>query len=364
MYSQHTTTNVQQPVNTRATPLTLRSGRTLWVRPFDMESAADYRAVVAIDNLIEPEHADSVENWKHWDSHRDPAHVMHRFIAERDGEPVAFGHFMHQSWSFREDKYMIWVGVHPDHQRKGYGSALWDYMIATLAERQPGELVSYTREDRTGAVQFLEKRGFEVKLRMPESRIDPQAFDAAPFAGKLARVEQSGIAVRPLAELREADPDWLHKAYELEWDALQDVPSVDGFTKQPFEAWQKRLLDSPTFMPEAWFIAVDGEKWVGLSCLWRDSTSSHRLGTGLTGVLRSHRRRGIATALKVRALTFARNYGAREVDTNNEENNPMLQLNYQLGFRSLPAELTLHKKLTKESPPTHVEHSREALEND
>jgi hypothetical protein len=84
-----------------------------------------------------------------------------------------------------------------------------------------------------------------------------------------------------------------------------------------------------------------------MSCLWRHAAGRHKLNTGLTGVLRSHRRRGIATALKVCAMSFARDYGAIEVDTDNEENNPMLQLNYQLGFRSLPAELTLHKTLEK-----------------
>lgn len=345
MITQQTTAAVHQPASTTATRLTLRSGAALWVRPFDMNSLADYRAVVAIDNAIDPDFADSVESWQHWDAHRNLEHVRRRFIAERDGEAVAFGHYMHQSWSFREDKYMIWVGVHPEHQRKGYGSALWDYMMAELEKRQPGHLVSYTRENRSHALQFLERRGFEVKLRMPVSRINPQAFDPSPFAEKLASVEQSGIAVRTLADLRERDPDWLRKAYDLEWDCLQDVPTVDDFTRTPFEQWQKRLLDSPNFMPEAWFIAVDGAQWVGLSCLWRNAAGSHKLNTGLTGVLRSHRRRAIATAMKVRALSFARDHGATEVDTDNEENNPMLQLNYQLGFRSLPAELDLHKKL-------------------
>jgi GNAT superfamily N-acetyltransferase len=345
MYSQHTTTSIQQPLIPTATPVALRGGRTLWVRPFDLKSVADYRAVVAIDNLIDPAHADTVENWQHWDNHRNPDHLMRRYIAEREGEAVAFGHFMHQSWSFREDRYLIWVGVHPEHERKGYGSALWDYLMAQLARRHPGELVSYTRENRTRAVQFLTKRGFEVKLRTPVSVVNPQGFDVMPFAEKIARVEQSGIQIRTLAELREGDPAWLSKAYELEWDCLQDVPSVDGFTKQPFDAWQKRLLDSPNFMPEAWFIALDGEKYVGLSALWRNPTNTEKLHTGLTGVLRSHRRRGIATAVKARALAFARDHGVTEVDTNNEENNPMLQLNLQLGFRSLPADLTMHKKL-------------------
>jgi mycothiol synthase len=345
MYSQQTTSAVQQPPPATADSLQLRNGRTLSVRLFDMNSNAHYEAVVAVDNAIDPQHADSVENWQHWDRNRNPNHHFRRFIAERDGEVVAFGHYGHQGWSFHEDKYAIWVGVHPDHQRKGYGSALWDYMVTGLLQRSPGELVSYTREDRSHAVQFLNNRGFEAKMRMPISRINPQSFDPAPFAEKIARVEQFGIVVKTLAELRESDPDWQQKAYDLDWECVQDIPSVDGLTQEPFAEWAKKVFTSPNFLPDGWFLALDGDEYVGLSCLWRDSTRSDKLGTGLTGVKRSHRRRGIATAMKVRALTFARDYGAVEVDTDNEENNPMLQINLQLGFRSLPAHLEFRKVL-------------------
>ncbi len=52
-------------------------------------------------------------------------------------------------------------------------------------------------------------------------------------------------------------------------------------------------------------MAVDGDEYVGMSNLW-DDRASDALYTGLTGVKRSHRRRGIATALKVRAIAYAR----------------------------------------------------------
>ena len=63
------------------------------------------------------------------------------------------------------------------------------------------------------------------------------------------------------------------------------------------------------------------------------------LETGLTGVRREYRRRGIATALKVMALQFARENGYTEIVTDNEENNPMFQINLQLGFEPQPASL-------------------------
>ena len=67
--------------------------------------------------------------------------------------------------------------------------------------------------------------------------------------------------------------------------------------------------------------------------------------TNLTGVLRSHRRRGIATTLKLHAMAFAHQYGARVIVTDNEESNPMYDLNMKLGFKPGPALVENQKQL-------------------
>jgi mycothiol synthase len=55
----------------------------------------------------------------------------------------------------------------------------------------------------------------------------------------------------------------------------------------------------------------------------------------LTGVLSQYRRRGIAIALKVKTITYAREHGFRRIFTNSS--NPAMQaLNTKLGFRSGP----------------------------
>jgi GNAT superfamily N-acetyltransferase len=72
---------------------------------------------------------------------------------------------------------------------------------------------------------------------------------------------------------------------------------------------------------------------------------SNTLNVGMTGVLRAHRRMGIATALKVRAIQFAQTYGARWIETGNEENNPMLQINLRLGFQPAPAWLSFENRI-------------------
>jgi len=314
------------------------------IRPFSYEDA-DYRAIVAIANAIEPESPSSVSSWKHWDSHRQEEHLFRRFVAERPAangrSPRVLGSAVcgHTHWSYDPDKYFVNVQVDPEVQNRGIGSALYDFLMDELGPRRPAKLVGFTRENRPVAVRFLEQRGFRQVMRLPVSRLESATFDAGRFAEKVARVERSGIAIKTLQELSEEDGDWKRKVYELEWECIQDVPTPDPLTKQPFGQFEKRTLGSPNLLPDAWFVALDGDRYVGLSVLWKNLATDTLLETGLTGVVRSHRRRGIATAMKVRAIQYAQEHGGAAIETDNEENNPMFQLNLQLGFEPQPAHL-------------------------
>ena len=115
-----------------------------------------------------------------------------------------------------------------------------------------------------------------------------------------------------------------------------------------FEIFEKRALDSPNFMPEGCLIAIDGDQFVGMTALWRNEATPDKLETGVPGVLRSHRRRGIATAVKLRSFEFARQHGAKVIETDNEENNPMYQINLKLGFKLAPTWFDLEKQLRDE----------------
>lgn len=322
----------------------LPSGQVVVIRPFSYSDEA-YRKVVAIHNAVEPDNPDSVTGWKHWDENREPQYLFRRYVAERQGQVVAFGAYGHTAWSHQPDKYFVNVMVHPRAQGWGIGSAFYDFIMGRLARLKPAKLVSYTRENRPLAMRFLETRGFKPVMRVEVSRLESAEFDSTRYAEKLERVRAAGIEIKTLAELMVKDPDWKEKAYEVEWQCLQDVPSVDEFTKRSIEAFEKQTLQHPCLLPDAWFIAVDGDRYVGLSVLWRNLATDKLLNTGLTGVLRSHRRRGIATAMKVRAIQYAQAHGNAALDTDNEENNPMFRLNLDLGFRPQPAFLDYMKEI-------------------
>ena len=65
----------------------------------------------------------------------------------------------------------------------------------------------------------------------------------------------------------------------------------------------------------------------------------------MTGVLKKFRRKGIAKALKIKAIEKLKENGIEQLFTNNEESNPMCKVNEDLGFQSEPNILLYFKNI-------------------
>jgi GNAT superfamily N-acetyltransferase len=314
------------------------------IRPFNW-SDEDYGVIIDIHNAVFPDEVDLPELLKHRDNARDQSYMLERVILEVDGAPVGSCSFGESSWTPVLGKFWIYVQVHPDHQRRGHGKAIYDHVVGVLSEKKPTILDSWTREDKADAVTFLTKRGYEQVMRGQNSRLTLSEFDASKFADVVERVRASGVRIVPLAELKETDPDWRKKLYELDWLLSLDVPEIDEPKKREFEIYCKQTFDKPTFFPDGFFVALDGDEYVGVSMLELNLADPTKLQTDLTGVIRSHRRKGIATALKVHALSKAQTTEAEYLDTDNEEKNPMYTLNVKLGFKPIAGWLHMRKNM-------------------
>jgi GNAT superfamily N-acetyltransferase len=65
----------------------------------------------------------------------------------------------------------------------------------------------------------------------------------------------------------------------------------------------------------------------------------------MTGVLPSHRRRGLAVALKLLVIRFAHAVGVAVIRTfNDAENIGMLAVNRRLGYQFLPSSYTMERR--------------------
>jgi GNAT superfamily N-acetyltransferase len=124
---------------------------------------------------------------------------------------------------------------------------------------------------------------------------------------------------------------------------VADIPKSVEYIPEPYEEWVV-WMRPPAVLPERiWVAVVDGEP-VGYSYLaYRSSV----VETGFTGVLREHRGKGIARALKLETLFQAIDLGVTAVETDNDsENAPILHINEDLGYEPMPGKLEFHLKLS------------------
>jgi hypothetical protein len=184
---------------------------------------------------------------------------------------------------------------------------------------------------------LLEADGFELLMRFPRSSLDVRQVQLADFADVLQTVQRQGVHFVTLTHVMASDPNWQHNIWQLFTKIERDIPLPHPEPPTPFEEYAE-YYTGDDFRPDSWAIAVDETAgYVGMCVVNVMRKRPHGLFAGITGVIRSHRRRRNATALKLCSIRYAQENGFTTIYTDNEENNPMLQLNLEIGFKPLPA---------------------------
>jgi GNAT superfamily N-acetyltransferase len=315
----------------------------LEIRPFQ---DSDFGEAVRLSNLVEPDYPTTEEEWRHWDAERHPKIRHGRFVAHLEGVLAGVGQFSQSNENYDPRKFDLEVSVHPELRRRGIGAALFEQVVQTIEPFEPIQLLMGVREDRADAIRFVTSRGFTENMREWESRLDTRTVDGELLVGCRERLREHGLEIRTLAELQASDPEWGRKLHALKTAIDRDIPSVDPATETDFDHWLQAMQKNPNLIPEARFFAVDGDRLVGESSLFRPLAGQY-LDTGVTGVLPEYRRRGIALALKLCAIQYAREQGVAEIRTwNATTNQAMLSINVALGFVRQPAWIFFTKQLS------------------
>nr|BAL56655.1 GCN5-related N-acetyltransferase [uncultured Acetothermia bacterium]BAL59324.1 GCN5-related N-acetyltransferase [Candidatus Acetothermum autotrophicum] len=308
----------------------------------------DYPAIAQIGNAIYPDYRYSPEEIQYDDEHFDRTkYIFKRYVAEVNNQVVGYAEYNHMPHMFHPQKFWVYVGVHPDFQRQGIGTALYEKIVSDLIALKAVRAFTSAREDYPRSVAFLQKNGFSEIRRTWESRLAVKNFDLSQFAHYLERFFAHGLTITTLADELKRDPESLRKLHELYVIIMEDVPHPDQYTPVDFEHFLRYSIEHPDAIAEGYFIAKDGEKYIGLSNLRKSKDEPKDLYQGLTGVQREYRGQGVAMALKLKTIEYARTHGYEVIKTwNDSDNVGMLTINEKLGFVRQPAWITFAKEFS------------------
>jgi len=293
---------------------------------------ADYEAMVRIQKAIRPDEFISVEDLRDWDENqRQAERRSSRWVASIDGSVVGYGSLGESPWLNGPIRYAE-ISVHPEHQHQGIGRSLVERVESLASDRGVETLIGGTEEDRDREIRFIEAAGYAEMDRDWRSALELSDFDPEQWSDAVERVTSTGVRIVSAAELSETTPDWIDRLHELHMEVEADMPIQITIAPMPRDDFEALMLGR-RMLPDAYLVAIDGEDFVGLTQPNRVDGEDDVIAQEMTGVAARARGRGIATALKVAAATWAKDAGYRSIRTYNAKSNaPMLAVNKKLGF--------------------------------
>lgn len=201
------------------------------------------------------------------------------------------------------------LAVHPQHRRRGHGTALLDRLLAA------GETRFWAHGDTPGARKLAASGGLEPRRTLLQLR---RSDESDPLVTPLA--QPSGVIVRTFHD------DDLPALIEVNGRAFADHPeqgslNADGFKQRTREPW---------FRPDGLFIAERDGVLVGFHWTKLDGAAGE---VYVLGVDPAAQGQGIAVALLTTGLEFLSGQGASFIDLYVEaDNTSALGLYRRFGF--------------------------------
>jgi RimJ/RimL family protein N-acetyltransferase len=309
----------------------------------------DDAAIVAdLEAAREPEDPRDPVVLRFWWVTRPPDEAHMQLVAERDGSALAFVGAGHDPWEEGNARRFGWIRpvLHPRIWTASEFGKLIDAAESWLRQEQATTSVGRLREDFVDQLRVYEERGYQEVRRSKVWELDLSARRGPLIAGaERSRKAMANQGVRLMTLDRYDDPDRMNKLYELTVAAEGDIPTTVPLRAPPFDEWYRMWFENPGVREDRFWVAREGDSLVGLSVIGYPPTRGLPW-TFFTATSQSVRGRGVARALKYETLAQAIELGTQRVRTMNDgENEPILHLNAEMGYRPVNPVVELHHEL-------------------
>ena len=304
------------------------------------ETDFEFSEFVRLYNLVSHDDKEHVDDMKEEWAIRDKNFQRDRLLLYKDGMVVGYlGYAQGRDENHRNCYFNIFLD--PEYNGNGYRQLLYERMLEDIKSFDCNKLYAdvYEHPNYEEYKQLLLKNKFYIGMKIRESSLDLETLNLDEYIPLLEKLDAKGIQFYDAKNEMRDFPNHYKKLEELGWEYGKDFPMPEGIahTREPFEQYMKyqKLFEEKRYGIE--IVAVEGDTYVGATDIHiLPKSDPHKAWTGSLGVLREYRRRGIATALKVKAFEKLKEKGVKQVRTDNEENNPMYKINVALGFTPEP----------------------------
>lgn len=295
-------------------------------RPFDPDR--DYPLLEDLHNRFNPDYRRTAADLRMFEETRPDDSHSEGWVGTQGGRDICAHFYAEQFWANAPGRKIVEHYAGPEEAPEAIGAILeWCYERA--AHDGTTELNAWSRDDRPQANAVFASHGFRLVESQPVSRLDLRDF---PFSDWPDSVP--GFEFTTVAQLESDGVEWRRKWYDSTREMAADIPSKQPITPSSFEQFCEWLDNPELFSYELMCVALEGDRIVSYSGMRRSPANPGMSETGLSGTVRSHRRRGLVTALKVFSFKNACEHGIDRVQTDNLDHNPMFGINQRLGFRT------------------------------
>lgn len=318
-------------IDSMTSPAQTMQGRQIEMRPFE-PTDADYRARARIYSSRWPDQQATPEELRSYDMVRPADANWEMWMLVDGGDPSGYVSVVDAFWSEREGQVSVSFELTPDLCGTDVERQLLKFGIERALLRDPRSMGFGAQSRDPFRIEMLEALGAKIEMRQLFSGLDVLAFEPAPYKDLTERLSAAGVRILSVAILAAEDAEWKRRLYDLFSTVIVDVPVPGGVKPEPYEEFLRWVEAPELFNLAGCFVAEADGRLVGLTMLDAHKCISGRYETGLTGVLREHRRTGLATALKATAIAWAKGRGCTYIQADNAAQNPMYTLNRKLGF--------------------------------
>ena len=247
--------------------------------------------------------------------------------------------------------WRVSLRVAPEWQRRGIGGALLESLEAHARENSAPRLVAAVNGTDPEGARFAERHGYRAYHERIDAFIDVPSFDPTSFEDPDVTAKRLSIRLATWGELlaeHANDVDAFQRTLlPAIWQMARDVPAPTPMPEQPppFEQAKRMFFEGPGIDAGTTIVALrDGAPVAITVTMVKENGAAY---TNFTGVARAERGKGIALALKLRALRALKKRGVTLFGTTNDEQNAAMRgINRKMGYTPETPTTMFEKRLT------------------